>query len=110
MEVDKRWNGMRQCGSGRPPLLTDKQQMAIQEIVFKHRDDSVVTIACIKKLFQSRRRFCYRTLHEAGLAWLRRRVKRHVAPQYRQPRLTMTGERGRKLRGECLAGSPAPVA
>jgi transposase len=74
---DKKWRGERKAGSGRPPLLSDCQKKRIREIVFKYRGSEVVTSTFIMKRLPSLKKVSQQTvcraLHEAGLAWLRRR-------------------------------------
>ena len=85
------WNGDRKQGTGPTHLLSIAQKTAIARIVFKHRGSKVVTINLIKRLIVAvrhvSRQTISRALHEAGLAWLRRRRK-HCAPaQHVNPRI-----------------------
>jgi transposase len=90
----KGWKGERKVGSGRPHLLSVVVKKQIASIVFKHRGKNVVTILFIKKLVPQARKVSNQTvtraLHEAGLAWLRRRAKRFIPEKYIAPRQSIS--------------------
>ena len=75
----KNWRGKRKEGSGRPGLLTDDQKDDILDLVIEERGKAVVTARFIRQrmpaLRKVSRQTIYRALHEAGLAYLRRRKK-----------------------------------
>ena len=77
------WRGARVGGSGgRPRDMTAVEEKEIAKLVRKHRGSAKVTISFCKKKQKSLRRYSRhvlsRSLHRAGLAWLRRRRKSWV--------------------------------
>ena len=88
----KGWDGRRAVGSGRRGSLSGAVKKKIVKLAFKHRGSNVVTVKFIKKMLPSTRKVCDNTvstaLHEAGLAWLRRRLKRFVPRKYIPVRLS----------------------
>lgn len=88
---DPKWDGSREQGTGPTPVLTDSDKNDIKKIVIKHRGKEVVTIRFIKKLRKHLRKVSDRTisraLHEAGLAWLRRRRERALTRAHKLPRI-----------------------
>ena len=88
------WDGSREEGTGPTPILTDSDKKKIMKIVIKHRGKEVVTIGLIKKMLRHLRdvsdRTISRALHEAGLAWLRRRRERALTKKHRLPRIAFS--------------------
>ena len=72
-------------------MLTKDQKKTLKTLVFKERGRAVVCVKyCQKRLPSLRKVSCStveRALHEAGLAWLRRRDKRSVPKKWRLKRL-----------------------
>ena len=83
------WDGSREEGTGPIPILTDEDKKRTVKIVIKHRGKEVVTTGPIKKTLRDLRdvsdRTISRALHEAGLAWRRRRRERAVTKKHRLP-------------------------
>ena len=90
LEADPSWRGERQEGSGRPRATTAKEDKLVVQEVFKHRGSIKVTVTHLKKKFRHLRNLCDGTvenrLHDANLAWLRRRRKTLVPEKYLEPR------------------------
>jgi hypothetical protein len=89
----KRLGGVNASASrGRPRALTPNQKKALTKLVFKERGQAVVSISYCQRKIPALRKVSRwtvaRALQDAGLAWLRRRAKRWVAPVYRGPRLS----------------------
>jgi len=88
---DSAWRGERRSSGGRPQTLTPEQQKELYNLVVNERASSTVTGKFCQKLIPSlRKTSCWaigRALKHAGLAWLRRRVKRWVPPAARQQRM-----------------------
>ena len=88
------WDGSREKGTGPTPILTDADKEDIGKIVIKHRGKKVVTIGFVKRLRKSLRgvsdRTISRALHEAGLAWLRRRRERALTRGHKVPRISFS--------------------
>ena len=88
---DPKYRGQNPPGLGRKPRLTDRQQSKLVELVFKHRGGSVVTSTFCQKQLSFLRKVSRwtvtRALHQAGLAWLRRRQKKWVPPLARAGRI-----------------------
>lgn len=87
---DPTWRGQRQWSGGRPKTLTPAQQKEVVDLVFAERASAVVSIRYCKKKIPSLRKVSRwtigRSLQDAGLAWLRRCLKRWVPPSARQQR------------------------
>jgi len=90
LEENPAWRGERQEGSGRKRVTTPKQDKLVIGEVFKKRGSTKVTVNHLKKKFWHLRKLCDSTvenrLHEANLAWLRRRRKTLVPSKYIGPR------------------------
>ena len=88
----KSWRGQREEGSGRPPRLSDKQREKITDLVFEYRGNELVKISFLKNMYPALRlvsdQTVSRALHESGLAWLRRRVKRLVPSKHKARRIS----------------------
>ena len=73
------WRGEDSSAGGRPPALTKKERKQLVALVFKERARLVVTVTSCRKRLPSLRLVCDQTvrnaLHDAGLAWLRRRAE-----------------------------------
>jgi len=86
LEADPEWRGERQEGSGRKRVTTPKQDKLVVQEVFKKRGSIKVTVSYLKKKFWHLRPLSEGTvesrLHEANLAWLRRRRKTLVPGKY----------------------------
>ena len=84
------WKGARRSGSGRPSRLPKDLLRKMVRLVFQHRAKSIVTVAFCKKAWKPLRKYSTtvlrRGLHQAGLAWLRRRKKRLVPAPARAER------------------------
>ena len=67
-------------------MTSPKLDKQILRTVLKHRGSSLVTVAFLRKVLPATRKFTDGTienrLHEAGLAWLRRRRKTLVPKKY----------------------------
>jgi len=85
---DPAWHGEDSAAGGRPPKLSAKVKKSLVSLVWKERGGHVVTIAFCKKRLAQLRDVVDNTvrnaLHDAGLAWLRRRLKR-FAPRRLHP-------------------------
>ena len=85
------WRGESSGAGGRPCALSDGQKQEIIDLVFQERGRAVVTINYIKKKLRFARKVgkdvIRRTLHEAGLKWLTRRLKSAVPPAHKPSRL-----------------------
>ena len=85
-----KWDGERKPGSGPPCKLTEKEKADIVKLVFAKRGKAVVTTRYVQQCIPALRRvgrWCIsNALHEAGLAWLRRRNKRKLSLKHRQAR------------------------
>ena len=88
--IKGKWDGERKLGSGPPCKLTEKEKAEIVKLVFAKRGKAVVTIRYVQQCMPALRRvgrWCIsNALHEAGLAWLRRRNKRKLSLKHRQAR------------------------
>ena len=88
---DPEWRGEDSAAGGRPSLLSAADTKALTRLVFRARAKAVVTIKyCQKLLPQLRcasRWTISRALHNAGLAWLRRRVKQVVPTRHKAARM-----------------------
>jgi transposase len=93
-KTTKDWRGERKAGSGRPPILSVATKKKIVELVIEERGSKVVTIGFVKRRILVVRKVSddtvSRALHEAGLAYLRRR-KEHLVPKtHIEPRLSFS--------------------
>jgi transposase len=81
-KANPKWRGERKKGTGRTPLLSQTAKDRMLKIVFDERGSQVVTIKYMKtKVPEARtvsRQTISRALHEAGLAWLRRRLNQYT--------------------------------
>ena len=86
----RKWRGSRKPGSGRPAELPKALLGKMVRLVFRHRARAIVNIRFCKKAIPALRKHSRyvlaRGLHQAGLAWLRRRRKRFVPPPVREER------------------------
>ena len=84
------WKGEDSKAGGRPDSLKEKEKKKVVKLVEKERGRFVVTTKFCKKRLPFLRKVCDNTirnaLHDAGLAWLRRRVKR-VVPKVGNPKV-----------------------
>lgn len=91
LEENPTWRGERQKGSGRKRKTSKKLDKLVERQVFKHRGSTKVTVAYLKKIIPALRPLSdglvESRLHDAGLAWLRRRKKFLVTCKYIQPRI-----------------------
>jgi len=85
------WRGENSSAGGRPRELTTSEVKQLTDLVFEERAKAVVTVKyCRKRLLFLRRvsrKTVERALHQAGLAWLRRREKRAVPKEWREKRM-----------------------
>lgn len=85
------WRGEREEGSGAPRKSTKQQDRAVVRWVLRNRGKTKVTVRSIKKQFPFLRRFgdtlVEERLHEANLAFLRRRKKCLVTAEYLDKRV-----------------------
>ena len=85
------WRGGRQAGSGRPRKTPVKLDKAIAREVLKSRGKEKITVAALRKKLPPLRGLSKSLvagrLHDAGLAYLRRRRKTMVPQKYVQDRL-----------------------
>ena len=90
LEADPQWRGERQEGSGAPRKTTAKQDRMVVKEVFKMRGSAKVTVSYLKQKFLHLRKLSdglvEGRLHDANLAWLRRRRKTLVPKKYLEPR------------------------
>ena len=79
LESDPSWRGERAEGAGRRRETSKRQDKAIVNLVYKKRGTAKLTVALLKRRIPSLKSVCDETirnrLHEAGLAWMRRRKK-----------------------------------
>lgn len=91
ISADSAWRGGRQAGSGRPRKTPVKLDKAISREVFKNRGKEKITVAALRKKFPPLRgvskSLVEERLHDAGLAYMRRRRKTMVPQKYVQDRL-----------------------
>lgn len=90
--ADPQRRGVHPGGPGRPGLIGKRLQKQIVKLVFKERGSAVVTISYLKRKIAALRGMTRwtiaRSLHVAGLQWLRRRKKRFVSAAHREGRET----------------------
>ena len=88
---DPEWRGEDSAAGGRPQELSAGDKKDLVRLVFRERAKAVVTIKyCQKRLPRLRgvsRCTILRALHNAGMKWLRRRVKQVVTKKHKQPRI-----------------------
>ena len=91
MKANPEWRGQDSSAGGRPGKLTAKQKKDLRDLVFKERGKAKVSIPYCKRrlrfLRKVSRQTVVRALHDAGLAWLRRREKNIVPKEHRAARL-----------------------
>ena len=84
------WRGERAGGSGRPRKTTVAVDKLVGDEVIRSRGHARVTVAYLKKKYQVLRPFSDHLvesrLHDAGLAYLRRRRKTLVAKKFKKDR------------------------
>ena len=89
--ANPRWKGERAVGSGAPKKTTPKQDKAVIDWLLDQRGKQKVTVAKLKKQFVYLRKLSDGAvedrLHEAELAFLRRRKKSKVTKKYLQERV-----------------------
>ena len=99
------WRGDRAEGSMRPRKTSAKQDAQIAKLLFKLRGKQKVTVAVLRKLLPWARPLSdtalEERLHEAGLAYLRRRRKCLVPTKYVKDRVKYC-ESGKKKRQATL--------
>lgn len=85
------WRGERQEGSMRPRKTTAKQDARIVKLLLKNRGKQKVTVAVLRRSFTWAKQLSdtalEERLHEAGLAYLRRRRKSLVPRVYLKDRV-----------------------
>ena len=90
LEADPSWRGEREDGSGAPRKSTKAQDRALERFVNKNKGKQKVTVQVLRRTFRWTRNvgnsLLEDRLHEAGLAWLRRRRKTIVTQEYLQER------------------------
>ena len=105
LQGNPRWRGERQGGSGRPRKTTAKQDKEIVKWVLKNRGKVKVSARQLKKQFRYLRplsdTLVEERLHDAELAYLRRRSKSKVTKQYLAERVTYC-EGVKRKRGQSL--------
>ena len=91
LEEKPTWRGERMEGSMRPRKTTAKQDAQIVRLLFKLRGEQKVTVAVLRKSLTWARSLSDTALgerlHDAGLAYLRRRRKCLVPSKYVKDRL-----------------------
>ena len=91
LQADRTYRGERAVGSARPRKTSQQQDDAIVKFVFKRRGKEKVTVRLLKKQFLFLRRLSDSLvedrLHDAHLAYLRRRGKTYIAPAYLKQRV-----------------------
>lgn len=91
LRTNPSWRGERAAGSGAPRKTSPKQDKKVIKWVLKNRGKEKVTVDRLKRQFRFLRKFSDSLvedrLHDADLAWLRRRLKSIVAKGYLQERL-----------------------
>ena len=105
MEADPGWRGERAEGSGAPRKTNKKDDQAITREVFRARGHSKVTVQYLKKTLPRLRALSNdlveARLHEAGLAYLRRRRKSLVPEKHLRARVAFAS-RVKRLRQSTL--------
>lgn len=85
------WKGTDSIAGGRPAAISDAQRKKLIDLVFQERGRATVTVKyCKKKLVFLRplnKSTVCRYLHEAGLAWLTRRLKTAVPKEHKLARI-----------------------
>ena len=85
------WRGTDSRAGGRPCSPTDKQKQTLVDLVFAERGKAKVTIPYCKKrllfLREVNRKTVERALQDAGLQWLRRRIKTALPRSHKPARL-----------------------
>lgn len=88
---DPSWRGEDAERDGRPPVLSKVDHKALVALVFKERGRAKVTVRyCRQKLKRLRKvgkSTVENALHDAGLKWLRRRMKRTVPEPWKKKRM-----------------------
>ena len=88
---DPDWRGEDSSAGGRPRILTKTQETQVFNLVIKWRGKSVVTIAFCKQWLNFLRDVCdntiARSLHRAGLKWMRRPAKRKLTKDHKEDRV-----------------------
>ena len=78
-KAEPKWLGEDSSAGGRTQELSDAEQKALLDLLFKERGRCKVTVAYCKKRLACLRRVndttVTRALHRAGLRWLQRRMK-----------------------------------
>lgn len=91
LEADPEWIGVRQAGSGPPRKTTEAQDKQLLELVFDMRGKRKVTVNYLRTSLRWAKKLgdtaLEERLHDAGLAYLRRRRKTLVLKLDRPARL-----------------------
>jgi transposase len=92
MKADSEWRGETDSSAaGRPASLTELHKKQLADLVFRERGKARVTIPLCKKRLPFLRRVSdmtvCRALHEAGLAWITRRMKTAVPQETKLARV-----------------------
>ena len=91
LELNPRWRGEREEGSGAPRKTTSKQDKEIIKWLLDQRGKQVVSVSTLRRQFPYLKKFSeslvYDRLDEAELAYLRRPSKSIVTPAYLQQRV-----------------------
>ena len=84
LEAQPTWRGERQVGSGPPRKTTEEEDAALVAKVFDERGKRKVTVGYLRTQYKFARELGHTAieerLHDAELAYLRRRRKSCVAP------------------------------
>ena len=106
---DPSWRGERAQGSGAPRKTTRQQDVMLEKCVAAKKAQFKVTVPYLKKVFPWAREFSDSLvedrLHEAGLAYLRRRKKAVVTYQYLRPRINYRRSTLKRVSVTCVMGS-----
>ena len=91
LEADPQWTGARQVGSGPPRKTTEKQDKQLLDLVFSLRGKTKVTVNYLRTAVGWAKKLgntaLEERLHDAGLAYLRRRRKTLVLKPDRKARI-----------------------
>ena len=91
LENEPKWRGDRKEGSGAPRKTTEKQDAELVKVVEDNRGKVKVTVAWLRTKFSWTRNLgntaLEQRLHDAGLAFLRRRKKALVPRRYLKDRI-----------------------
>ena len=90
LKKNPKWRGKNSSAGGRPSKLSDAVRKKLYNLVLKNRGSAVVTVKFCQKALPALRKVSAttvsRALHDAGLAWLRRRRKQWVPKEHKEAR------------------------